>query len=78
VACTIIENKTTTGAAAPFSPYSYVQQPHLEDKTMLQKFSWKHFPRYVELFTSFEVIFVVLAVLILRFFVLSAVGTILD
>lgn len=28
-----------------FSPYTYVQQPRLEDKTILRKkFSWKHFP----------------------------------
>jgi len=27
------------------SPYSYVQQPHLEEKTVLRrKFSWKHYP----------------------------------
>jgi hypothetical protein len=37
--------KTTTTAAQPYSPYAYVQQPHLEDKTILRKkFSWKHFP----------------------------------
>ena len=28
-----------------FPPYSYVQQPTLEEKTILRKkFSWKHFP----------------------------------
>ena len=28
-----------------FAPYTYVQQPHLEEKTVLRKkFSWKHYP----------------------------------
>ena len=32
-----------------FSPYTYVQQPRLEDKTILRKkFSWKHFPEVRE------------------------------
>jgi hypothetical protein len=40
-----IRTTTASTTAAPFSPYSYVQQPRLEDKTMLRKkFSWKHFP----------------------------------
>ena len=29
----------------PYAPYTYVQQPHLEEKTVLRKkFSWKHYP----------------------------------
>ena len=28
-----------------YAPYTYVQQPHLEEKTVLRKkFSWKHYP----------------------------------
>ena len=28
-----------------YAPYTYVQQPHLEEKTILRKkFSWKHYP----------------------------------
>ena len=28
-----------------YAPYTFVQQPHLEEKTVLRKkFSWKHFP----------------------------------
>jgi hypothetical protein len=28
-----------------FAPYTYVQQPHLDEKTVLRKkFSWKHYP----------------------------------
>ena len=38
------KQQQSSGTVA-FSPYSYVQQPHLEDKTVLRKkFSWKHFP----------------------------------
>lgn len=40
-----------------YGPYTYVQQPNLESKTVLRKkFSWKHYPEVGSLASSFSMI----------------------